>query len=119
MIRTCSLDIPTFIAHYVDLPPCCPVSGNPLHGSNMRVCYMPAGVVFPVEDLVAFIDEYRGGHDLRNIRNMEEMIQDLAARVCDVVGVNVRVVANLIIKPPFGGDQQQMRVSARAHTKAA
>lgn len=112
-MRTCSPDVSTFISHSAPIPPCCPVSGNPLPGSKVTVCYFPAGVVFPVEDLEAFISEYVGGHAARAIRNMEEMIQDLAIRVEEVVRVPVRVYADLVIQPPYGGAVQGMRVSAR------
>jgi len=112
MTRTCSGSVPTFISHSVPLPQCCPVSGNPMPGSKLTVCYMPGAVVFPVEDLASFVSEYVGGRG--DIRGMEEMIQELASRVRDETGVQVRAFADLIIQPPFGGDQQTMRVSARA-----
>lgn len=112
MTRTCSTSVPTFISHSVPLPQCCPVSGNPLPGSKLTVCYMPEAIVFPVEDLAAYVAEYVGGRG--EIRGMEEMVQELATRVRDVVGQPVRAFADLIIQPPFGGDQQTMRVSARS-----
>lgn len=111
MIRTCADDVPTFINHNVPLPRCCPVSGNPAPGSMLRVSYYPAGVVIPVEDLAAWVSEYIDGHFLRDIRNMEEMIQDIAKRCSETVHVRVRVVADLLIDPPGGGEQQEMRVA--------
>lgn len=114
MLRTCAPDLPTFVSHSTPIPPCCPVSGNPRPGSKITVSYIPAGVVMPVEDLVDFVAEYVGGHATREVRNMEEMVQDLAVRVRDVVKVPVRVRADLIILPPYGGAEQTMRVSARA-----
>ena len=114
MIRTCSPEIPTFVSHSVPIPRCCPVSGNPAPGSSIRLSYKPLGVVFPVEDLTSMVAEYVDGHADRDVRNMEEMIQDLAVRAATVTGVSVRVVADLRIDPPYGGDQQTMRVAARA-----
>lgn len=111
-MRTCDPNTRAFVSHSVPLPQCCPVSGNPAAGSKLTVSYLPAGVVFPVEDLAAFVAEYVGGRG--EVRGMEEMIQELANRVNGVVGVNVRAVAYLIINPPFGGDPQTMRVTARA-----
>jgi hypothetical protein len=90
------------------------MSGNPQAGSSLRISYRPKGVVFPVEDLAAWIAEYIGGHEARGIRGMEEMIQDLAARVHAAVGVPVKARAHLEIKPPFGGDPQGMAVICRA-----
>ena len=113
MIRTCSTEIPTFIAHEVAIPVCCPVSANPAEGSVIVICYRPDGVVFPVEDLVDMVDGYVGGRGA--VRNMEEMIQDVAVRVATIVKVPVRAIAKLNIRPPFGGDMQKMRVSARAN----
>ena len=112
MIRSCNAHVPIFLSHSTPIPQCCPVSGNPLPGSKLTVCYRPDDVVFPVEDLASFVSEYVGGRG--DIRGMEEMIQELAVRVRDVVRVPVRAYADLVIKPPFGGDQQTMRVSARA-----
>lgn len=111
-MRTCDPNTRSFVSHSVPLPQCCPVSGNPMPGSKLTVSYTPAGVVFPVEDLAAFVAEYVGGRG--EVRGMEEMIQELANRVHSVVGVNVRAVADLIINPPFGGATQTMRVTARA-----
>lgn len=119
MKRVCDAVVPAFVSHELPLPQCCPVSGNPFPGSTLRVSYLPAGTVVPVENLAAWIDEYRGGNEMRSIRNMEEMIQDIAVRCADEVGVAVRVVANLQIKPPYGGDMQTMRVSARGRSTNA
>lgn len=119
MTRTCKQNTPIFVSHSVPLPQCCPVSGNPLPGSVLKVFYFPNKTVFPVENLASFISEYVNGHALRDVRNMEEMIQDLAERVCEEVGVNVRATADLLIQPPYGGDQQTMRVSARAQRKVS
>ncbi|NTG86176.1 hypothetical protein G6L15_08455 [Agrobacterium rhizogenes] len=112
MTRTCNRAIPSFVSHTVPIPSCCPVSGNPLRGSKLTVCYAPDEIVFPVEDLASFVAEYVGGRG--DIRGMEEMIQELATRVRDIVHVPVRSFADLLIRPPFGGDIQTMRVAARA-----
>lgn len=114
MTRTCAADVPAFISHSVPLPRCCPVSGNPAPGSTLRVSYFQKGIVVPVEDLAEWVAEYIGGHFPRDIRNMEEMIQDLARRLAAKTMTRVRVVADLRIDPPGIGEQQGMRVSARA-----
>lgn len=112
MIRTCQPDTKTFVSHSVPIPQCCPVSGNPLPGSKLTVCYIPNATVFPVENLAAFVSEYVGGRG--ETRGMEEMVQELAIRVRDVVGAPVRAFADLVIQPPYGGEHQTMRVAARA-----
>lgn len=113
MIRTCLRNVPGFVTHTVSLPQCCPVSGNPQPGSTLTLMYRPQGIVFPVEDLRDMISEYVGGHGSRNIRNMEEMIQDLALRAAQVTGVRTRVRADLVIAPPDFGPQQTLNMTAR------
>ena len=114
MTRSCDTKIPAFISHSLDIPQCCPISGNPYPGSKISVSYFPYDTVVPVEDLANWIAEYVGGHESRDVRNMEEMIQDLAKRCAEETKVTVRVSADLHIKPPYGGDMQRMRVTARA-----
>ena len=111
-MRTCSTETQAFVSHTVDIPPCCPVSGNPVAGSTVTISYRPTGIVLPVEDLADMVAEYVGGRGA--IRGMEEMIQEICTRARDTVKVPVRVVARLRIKPPFGGDLQWMRVTVRA-----
>ena len=117
MIRTCATDQRTFVHHVVSVPRCCPVSGNPQPGSLLRVSYAPvAGLVVPVEALEELVEQYVGG--LGSVRAQEEMIQHLAARCADSVRVPVRARADLLIAPPFGGEQQRMVVSAHARPKS-
>ena len=103
-------DIETAVHHIVDIPPCCPKTGNPLAGSKLLLSYRPSGIVFPVEQLQDMVAEYVNGRG--DIREMESMIQDIALRVSAVIGARCRVRADLVIKPPFGGDNQRMVVSA-------
>lgn len=113
MIRTCSADPVTYVHHIADVPPCCPVSGNPRPGSTIAVRYRPAaGLVLPVEDLSAMVGQYVGGFGA--VRAQEEMIQSIAARCAALVKVSVRVRADLVITPPDGGDDQRMVVTCRA-----
>jgi hypothetical protein len=112
MTRTCLTTTPVFVSHTVDIPTCCPVSGNPRPGSTIRVSYLAYGVVMPVEDLVDMMAEYVGGRG--TIRGMEEMIQEIAQRCAKETGVKVHARADLILTPPYGGADQRMRVTARA-----
>lgn len=114
-VRTCLPEAPGVVIHRLPLPQCCPVSKNPLPGSTLTLAYLPKDRVFPVEWLEDLICEYRGGHPTRNIRNMEEMIQDLAIRAAENTGVRVRVRADLKINPPQGGTVQDIHMSARAN----
>jgi 7-cyano-7-deazaguanine reductase len=113
-VRTVLRGITTHVALEVDLPPCCPITGNPLEGSTLRLTFIPNDRTFPVEDLEELVREYVGGHKARDIRGMEEMIQDLAQRACASVGVPVRAEAQLRIIPPQGGTLQRMIISVAA-----
>lgn len=111
-MRTCNPSVPSFVSHTVPIPECCPVSKNPRPGSTICVSYLPRDIVVPVEALEERVRGYVGGFE--SIRGMEEMIQDIARWCATETGVRVRVVADLVIQPPYGGEQQTMRVSARA-----
>lgn len=114
VVRSCLDATQGIVVHVVPLPSCCPVSGNPLPGSSITMAYLPKDRVFPVEWLEDMIREYVGGHHSRNIRNMEEMIQDLAIRAVENVRVRIRVRADLLISPPQGGTVQRLHMTARA-----
>ena len=113
-VRRCQPGIPLTVRHEIDVPSCCPVSRNPYAGSRLAITYRPRGVVLPVEVLRDMIAEYPGGHQTRGVRGMEEMVQDIARRVARIVGVPVRVRADLVIVPAGGGAPQMMRLSARS-----
>jgi hypothetical protein len=113
-IRTVTEGIPCSVHHVVDIPPCCPITGNPLRGSTLRVSYRANDRAFPIEDLEDMIREYVGGHKIRSIQGMEEMIQNLAVRACVATGVKVRARADLLIIPPQGGTEQRMAIFASA-----
>lgn len=82
---------------------CCPVTGNPLHGSKVGIFYDPANVMLEVISLHAYIESYRGGRG--EVRSMEGMIQAIAQDCADCVGQRVRVIAELLLAP-----EQQMTV---------
>lgn len=103
-------DVDTAVHHTVALPACCPATGNPLAGSKLSVSYRPRGIVFPVEALADMTKDYVHGH--QDVREMEGMVQHIALRVAEIVKVRVRVRADLNIRPPFGGDNQGMIVTA-------
>lgn len=109
MIRNCIPDMATSVRHDLELPVCCPVTGNPQPGSRLRVRYVPAdGRVLPVEWLATMLEEYVGG--LGEVRGMEHMVQDVAGRCREELGSVVRVRADLVIRPPQGGAEQIMVV---------
>jgi len=93
--RTCDASSIDTICHVVELPPMCPVSGNPAGGS-LRIEYSPArGVVLDVDDIAAEIHLYVGGRG--EVRDMERTIQRLAEWAAGVVGALVAVRADMEI----------------------
>lgn len=89
--------------HTLEIPPCCPVSKNPRPGSTITIRYRPHGASLEVATLVAYIHSYRGGlYDVAGqllVRDMEGMLVQIAQDCADVLGVAVRVSAQLVIVP--------------------
>lgn len=100
-------------SHTLDLPACCPRSGNPQPGSTITVRYKPLGWCLEVYSLAAllrlFVGGFPGAGPYPAERNMEGMIRLLAQMAADALGVSVSVVASL--KLDAGG--MTLRVRAR------
>jgi NADPH-dependent 7-cyano-7-deazaguanine reductase QueF len=100
--------------HTLDIPPCCPVSKNPRPGSKITLCYRPNGKSLEVASLLAYIHSYPGGfydeHGVLLVRDMEGMIKRIAEDCATLLGVPVRVRANLLILP-----KQHMILVARGY----
>lgn len=77
--------------HYLPLPACCPVSGNPQADSFLMLCYTPKACFLEVYSLRKFIDSFVGGRE--GIRDMEGMIQVIASDCAKALGVVVLVGA--------------------------
>lgn len=105
-----------FEAHTFDLPQCCPVSKNPFPGSKITIAYRAKEMVLDVTPLYAYIHSFVGG--LHNdegelvVRDMEGMLLRIAQDCAQVVGVPVRVTAQLAILP-----KQHVNVIARGYPK--
>jgi len=82
--------------HYVALPPCCPVSGNPQPGSYLLLTYMPQGVALEVYSLRAYIHSYIGGRP--PIRDMEGMIHAIADDCAATISTPVVVGAFILLQ---------------------
>jgi NADPH-dependent 7-cyano-7-deazaguanine reductase QueF len=83
--------------HKLSIPPCCPMSGNPLDGSFIEITYQPDKLILEVASLRSFVDSYKGGKG--EIRSMEGMIQDITRICANTVRVMVHSVAMLNINP--------------------
>lgn len=105
--RRCGL---TEQVHEIDLPPCCPRSGNPLPGSVVQIHYMPGRFHIEVASLLKYIHSFEGGKG--EVRSMEGMIQTIAQDCADAIRVNVTVVAELNIAPT-----QRMKLTCHAQPK--
>jgi NADPH-dependent 7-cyano-7-deazaguanine reductase QueF len=109
MMRTMPNERPnvaTVMRHILDLPPCCPVSGNPQPGSTLTIRYCPAATVLEVYGLAAHIKRFIGGSP-DGIRNMETMIQQIALDCAAMINVPVSVRADLVL------DTQQLTMTCR------
>jgi len=101
-----------FMQHTLDIPPCCPVSGNPLAGSRLTIFYRAKAQVLDILPLPEYIRQFVGG--LRkpdgnyDVHDMEGLIIRVAADCANAVAVPVKVYAHLRLKP-----NQEMCIVAR------
>lgn len=102
----------TVISHRVDLPQCCPISGNPQPNSWIEIEYVPEDSMLEVASLSEYIDSYVGGRS--GVRSMEGMIQSICRDCADCIGTSVCVKATLGLEPV-----QFMTVRCRAIPVAA
>ena len=103
------------VCHTLNIPPCCPVSGNPLGGSYVKIIYRPRGLVLDVMPLPSYIKQFvgglRGASDTIEIRDMEAMIQRIADDCSSALDVPVRVYADLVLWPH--SQRMHLRVTSR------
>jgi 7-cyano-7-deazaguanine reductase len=83
--------------HILELAQCCPISGNPQPGSKVAIEYEPNGTILEVAALRSYLDSFVGGKG--SVRSMEGMIQMIAQECSQVLSVQVKVQAELIIEP--------------------
>lgn len=102
-------EIKLYEQHIVPLPPCCPVSGNPQAGSTITISYTPAACFLEVYSLQKFVNSFVGGRE--GVRDMEGMIQTIARDCANLLGVPVKVRADLNLQP---GQRMILRVKATA-----
>jgi len=94
------------ITHILELPPCCPVSSNPLPGSKIFISYTPDKYLLEVISLRKYIDSYQGGKGA--IRSMEGMLQAITKDCALAVQVAVTIESELFINP-----NQQIRLTTQ------
>lgn len=80
----------------VDLPPCCPVSGNPRRGSKLTLNYQATRELIDVLTLTRWVRSFQGGAPT-GTRTMEGMILDLAQACADHTRADVSAVADCVI----------------------
>lgn len=81
------------VTHTLSIPPCCPVSKNPLEGSEIEIAYTPREVILEVEALRVYIDSYQGGRG--DVRSMEGMIQQICQDCANLLDTPVHCIARL------------------------
>ena len=82
--------------HWLPLPQCCPVSGNPQPGSFIGICYVPSRSFLEVYSLRKYVTEYVGGRD--GVRDMEGMVQQIAQDCANEMGVYVYGGALIVLQ---------------------
>lgn len=81
----------------LDLPPCCPLSGNPQAGSYVLITYCPADAALEVASVSRYLRGFVGGRG--EVRGMEDMICQIARDCAACIGAEVSVEAHLQIRP--------------------
>ena len=94
--------VATVQIHILDLPQCCPFSGNPQSGSTIEIRYTPVSKHIEVYSLRDYIASYIGGKKCPDSgklieREMEGMIQRIAIDCATAASVPVSVVAHLVL----------------------
>lgn len=100
-------DVRLRVCHRLPLDRCCPVSGNPQPGSEVRISYRAGATVLEVYALTAYLKGFVGGSP-EGTRTLEGMIQQIAADAAEVLGVRVGVRADVLLQ------QGRVRLRARA-----
>lgn len=83
--------------HILELPQCCPVSGNPQSGSTVTISYVTLDKALEVYSLKQYINSFVNGRD--EVRGMEDMIKKIAIDCQAALNIPVVVEANLILEP--------------------
>jgi NADPH-dependent 7-cyano-7-deazaguanine reductase QueF len=83
--------------HVLELPRCCPISGNPQPGSTITISYRGYEGFLEVASLRHFIDSYVGGKG--EVRSMEGMLQEIAQACATRLLIDVKLTSHLIIEP--------------------
>lgn len=102
----------TRIKHALSVPPCCPVSHNPMTGSVIEISYSPKQFLLEVDALRAYVDSYKGGRG--NVRSMEGMIQAICQDAANTLGAMVYCLARLNLAPD---QQEEVECSALPKSK--
>lgn len=89
------------VEHVLELPVCCPVSGNPKTGSKLSLYYPPDKWVIEVYSLKALVSRFVGGFESTEYypseRNMEGMCQLIAQMCADAIDTGVEFRADLVL----------------------
>lgn len=102
----------TRIALIQPMPQMCPQSGNPQLGSVVTIQYVPAAKVLEVHSVLGYLKTYVGGRTIEDttvIRDMEQTLQQIALDCAAVLGVDVIVVGDLVLR-----HEQRMCIEVQA-----
>lgn len=82
--------------HILELPQCCPISGNPQPGSTITIRYTCTDKALEVYSLQQYIDSFIDGRE--EVRGMEDMIKQIAIDCHAILNILIIIEANLILK---------------------
>jgi hypothetical protein len=121
LITNKSPNIPMQQIHIEPLPVCCPVSLNPIEGSQIKISYTPVAGHLEVYGLRQHVNSYKGGLKCPRsgayvVRDMEHMISSIAQHCADIVLVPVCVEADLKLNVA-DTEPSQMIISCVAHPR--
>jgi len=80
--------------HEVEVPPLCPKTQNPIHGSTLTITYTPEERLLEVYSLNEYIASFSGSNE---VRDLELLTQVVARDSHDILGVRVAVIGKFIL----------------------
>ena len=80
--------------HEVDVPSLCPRTANPVSGSSLTICYVPAGLLLEIYSLNDYVASFIGSNEVRDL----ELLTQVVARDChEALGVTVSVIGKYVL----------------------
>ena len=80
--------------HEVEVPPLCPRTSNPIHGSTLTIVYAPSEKLLELYSLNEYVASFIGSEEVRDL----ELFTQVVARDCHAaLGVEVSVIGKFVL----------------------